>query len=125
MRHQEREAHDFWGSVAEHVTDSDEVALRLSHLDTADGQHAVVQPKPRERVAAMGADALGNLVFVVREDQIETAAVDVESLAEFGISLIAEHSMCQPGRPRPQGLSQPGMSGPDGFHSTKSPGSSL
>ena len=26
-------------------------------------------------------------------------------------SAIAEHSMCQPGRPRPQGLSQPGCSG--------------
>ena len=33
--------------------------------------------------------------------------------------------MCQPGRPRPQGLSQPGRSGLDGFHSTKSIGSSL
>ena len=38
---------------------------------------------------------------------------------------IAEHSMCQPGRPRPQGLSQPGSSGGLGFHSTKSPASRL
>ena len=38
---------------------------------------------------------------------------------------IAEHSMCQPGRPRPNGLSQPGCSGVDGFHSTKSAGSRL
>src|ERR1700744_4633731 len=37
-------------------------------------------------------------------------------------SHIAEHSMCQPGRPRPHGLLQPGRSGVDGFHSTKSPG---
>src|SRR6476661_4995214 len=29
---------------------------------------------------------------------------------------IAEHSMCQPGRPRPHGLSQPGKSGGDRFH---------
>ena len=28
--------------------------------------------------------------------------------------------MCQPGRPRPQGESQPGISGVDGFHKTKS-----
>ena len=41
------------------------------------------------------------------------------------VSLIAEHSMCQPGRPRPQGLSQPGWSGSDGFHSTKSAGVAL
>ena len=33
--------------------------------------------------------------------------------------------MCQPGRPRPQGLSQPGRSSDDGFHSTKSIGSRL
>ena len=33
--------------------------------------------------------------------------------------------MCQPGRPRPQGLSQPGCAGADGFHSTKSAGSRL
>ena len=38
---------------------------------------------------------------------------------------IAEHSMCQPGRPRPQGESQPGRSSLEGFHSTKSPGSRL
>ena len=28
--------------------------------------------------------------------------------------------MCQPGRPRPQGESQPGCSSVEGFHSTKS-----
>ena len=39
--------------------------------------------------------------------------------------LMAEHSMCQPGRPRPQGLSQPGRSSVEGFHRTKSIGSSL
>src|SRR5712691_3553612 len=37
-------------------------------------------------------------------------------------ALIAEHSMCQPGRPRPQGLFQPGNSGGEGFHNTKSIG---
>jgi len=41
------------------------------------------------------------------------------------VSDIAEHSICQPGRPRPQGLSQPGTSGGLGFHKTKSPGSRL
>ncbi len=34
--------------------------------------------------------------------------------------LIAEHSMCQPGRPRPQGLSQPTGSWRPPFQSTKS-----
>src|SRR6516165_12122455 len=45
-----------------------------------------MQPIPRELVAAMGADALGNLVLMVRENQIETAAMNVESLAEFGLA---------------------------------------
>jgi hypothetical protein len=35
---------------------------------------------------------------------------------------MAEHSMCHPGRPRPQGESQPGWSDVLGFHSTKSAG---
>ncbi len=42
--------------------------------------------------------------------------------------LIAEHSMCQPGRPAPYGLgylTSSGSSGLAAFHSTKSSGSSL
>ena len=41
------------------------------------------------------------------------------------LALIAEHSMCQPGRPRPHGLAQPGWPSVEGFHSTKSAGSFL
>ena len=33
---------------------------------------------------------------------------------------MAEHSICQPGRPGPQGLSQYGSSGLAAFHRTKS-----
>jgi hypothetical protein len=57
----------------------------------------------------VGAGALGDLVLVVGEDEVLAAAVDVEGLAEV-LPLMAEHSMCQPGRPRPHGLSQPGSS---------------
>ncbi len=39
--------------------------------------------------------------------------------------LIAEHSMCQPGRPGPQGESQEGSPGLTAFQSTKSRTSSL
>ena len=38
------------------------------------------------------------------------------------LEFMAEHSMCQPGRPGPQGLSQVGSPGLDIFHSTKSSG---
>ena len=40
-------------------------------------------------------------------------------------SLIAEHSMCQPGRPVPHGESHCGSPGLAAFHSTKSSGSRL
>ncbi len=36
--------------------------------------------------------------------------------------LMAEHSMCQPGRPGPQGLSHVGSPGFELFHRAKSPG---
>ena len=36
--------------------------------------------------------------------------------------IMALHSMCQPGRPGPQGLSQVGSPGLAAFHSTKSAG---
>ena len=39
--------------------------------------------------------------------------------------LIAEHSMCQPGRPGPHGLSHAGSPGLAPFHSVKSSGSRL
>jgi hypothetical protein len=39
---------------------------------------------------------------VVRKLQILAATVDVEVIAEQ-LELIAEHSMCQPGRPSPHG----------------------
>ena len=39
--------------------------------------------------------------------------------------LIAEHSMCQPGRPGPIGVSQDGSPGFGPFHSAKSRTSSL
>ena len=41
------------------------------------------------------------------------------------LALIAEHSMCQPGRPAPQRDGQFGSSGLERFHSTKSSGSSF
>jgi hypothetical protein len=40
------------------------------------------------------------LVLVVREAQVDAAAVDVELRPEV-LAAIAEHSMCQPGRPGP------------------------
>ena len=84
---------------------------------------------------------LRDLVLVVREDEVDAAAMDVEDVlagivafrpppngsSSFAIDM-AEHSMCQPGRPSPAmpaGDGQPGSPGLDGFHSTKSISSRL
>ena len=90
---------------------------------------------------AEGAAGLRDLVLVMREDEIDAAAMNVEDVlagssqaspppngvSSFAID-IAEHSICQPGRPSaamPHGLGQPGSFGFEGFHSTKSIGSRL
>ena len=85
--------------------------------------------------------ALRDLVLVVGKDEIDPAAVDVEQVAARVVAReaaaerfesvaidIAEHSICQPGRPSAAiapGLGQPGSLGFEGFHSTKSIGSRL
>ena len=65
------------------------------------------------------------LRLVVREDEVAAAAVDLEPAARGRRMLIAEHSMCQPGRPAPHGDGHAGSSGSEGCQSTKSSGSRL
>ncbi len=43
----------------------------------------------------------GQFLLVVREHQVRTAAVDIKVVTSC-LQFIAEHSMCQPGRPAPQ-----------------------
>ena len=68
----------------QHSGNREHVAQRLAHLLAAHGDPAVVQPEPGERVArGLG---LGDLVLVVREDQIHAAGVDVELGAEVRLA---------------------------------------
>ena len=78
---------------------------------------------------------------MVGKDEIDSAAVNVEDIAARVVAReaaaerlesvaidIAEHSICQPGRPgaaMPAGLGQLGSLGFEGFHNTKSIGSRL
>src|SRR5690606_41494442 len=87
--HQHGEAEHFAGPFAaaefigfEQVVDGDEIALGLAHLAALDLEVAVVHPDIGHHVSAVGAAGLGDFVFGVREDQIETAAVNVEGFAE-------------------------------------------
>ena len=77
-----------------------------------------------------------DFVLVMGKDEIDAAAVNVERVAagssqerpppngSSSVAIdIAEHSICQPGRPAaamPAGLGQPGSLGFEGFHKTKS-----
>src|SRR5690606_31780461 len=72
------------GLGLEQVVDGDEVAFRLRHLAPLDLDEAVVHPDVGHHLRAVGAARLGDLVFVVGEDQVQPAAVDVEGLAETG-----------------------------------------
>ena len=103
----------------------DDVAEALRHLLGAHVDEAVVHPEARERRAGVGAAALRDLILVVREDEVEPAAVDVDRLAEMGArsspsircaSRAGRGPTGCPSRSRPSAL---------GFHSTKSAGSRL
>ena len=99
VRGGERVAHDERIPLAEHVLGEDEVEQRLRHLLAADGHEAVVHPVPREGIAGRG--RLRELVLVVREAQVEPAAVDVE-LARRGSGATSRSTRCAiPGVPRP------------------------
>ena len=64
----------------EHRRDDQRVAERLAHLLAGGGDPGVVHPVRREREP--GRAGLGLLVLVVREAQVDAAAVDVEAAAE-------------------------------------------
>ena len=91
----------------------------VGHLD-----HPVVHPDPRQRHPA-GRLGLGDLVLVVGKTRSEPPPWIAKSVPS-SFSAIAEHSMCQPGRPSPQGEGQPvSSSALRAFQSAKSSGSSF
>ncbi len=89
------------------VANRQRVAQRLRHLLAAQVHHAVVQPVAREGLAG-DALGLGDLAFVMREDEVLAAAVDVERLTEIadGHGRALDMPARPPGSPRavPGGL---------------------
>ena len=83
MRLQQREAHRLARRVGQEFAHGQHIAERFRHLVAFHDQVAVVHPVAHEG-GPVGADALGQLVLVVREDQVRPAAVDVEGLAQIG-----------------------------------------
>ena len=69
-------------ALIDDVFDVVDVAERLGHLLVVDDQVLDVHPEPRER-RARGAFALGDLVFVVRENEVDPAGMQIDGrLAE-------------------------------------------
>ena len=65
---------------AQQLVDGDEVAEALRHLLAFDLQEAVVHPDVRHARRAEGAARLGDFVLVMREDEVDAAAVNVEDV---------------------------------------------
>ena len=88
------------------LTDSTEVSKRLGHLAVVNVQECIVHPVfcKRNSIAAF---TLCDLIFMMREDQILAACVDIDGLARC-LRAMALHSMCQPGRPSHHGEVQYG-----------------
>ena len=80
MRGREVVADGQWGGDLDDAADLEGVAEGLAHLLALDRDPRVVEPVPRE--AEPGRVRLGLLVLVVREAQVDPAAVDVEGVAE-------------------------------------------
>src|SRR5437867_8334535 len=78
---QETEPDDFAWVVAQDLPDRQEVTEALRHLLPLQGEEPVVHPRPCP-IRAPGAFADHRLALVVREHEIEPAAVDVERGAE-------------------------------------------
>ena len=81
MRRKHEQAHGLGVVFGGDVAHGEEIARGLGHLLVVRVDVAVVHPVFGERLArrALG---LGNLVFVMREDQVDAAAVDVKRLPE-------------------------------------------
>ena len=65
----------------EELLKGDEVIIRLTHLLAGDGDHVVVHPVMDSLMPECRA-TLRYLCFVVREDEVESASVDIELLTE-------------------------------------------
>ena len=95
-------ADDFVAVFLSHFPYREEVAQGLGHLLVVDVDVAVVHPVVGEGLA-VGSFALCDLVFVVGEDQILTAAVEVKGLAQIvaghgGAFDVPARSALAPGR---------------------------
>ena len=82
MRGNDEETQGFRVKMRQNIAYGKEVAQRLGHFFFVNGNKTVVQPVAYKRMHAGAAFGLGNFVFVVRENQIAAAAVEVKAFTK-------------------------------------------
>ena len=75
------EAHHGAGEFIEDIPEKEEIPQGFGHFFRIDGDKAVMEPV-MHRFTAVAAFGLGDFVFVMGEDQIRAAAVNIEGIAE-------------------------------------------
>ena len=125
MRAEQGQTNRLTRCLLEQFAHQHDVAQGLGHLGVVDIDEAVVHPVATELFAIVRAGALGDLVFVMREDQIVAAAVNVDAAAQ----MLGRHrralDMPAGASATPGAVPAGQISVYDGFQSTKSPASSL
>ena len=122
---QQVEAHLHRLVALEDEREGEEVLRRVGHLLAVDGDQAGVHPVPHERHLAGAAPRSGRSRSRGAGRSGRRRRRGCRSGRRASRATIAEHSMCQPGRPRPHGLGQDGSPGLARFHRAKSRGSRL
>jgi hypothetical protein len=82
--------------LGEELVDGDKIAQALRHLLALELEHPIMQPVARERLTGI-AFGLGDFVFMVGEDEVVAAAVNVDLLAQ--VSQVHRGAFDVPPRP--------------------------
>ena len=82
----EEEAQGIGAVVFQDVLDEEEVVQRLTHLFRIDRDEAVVEPVFDHRLLAREGFGLGDFIFMMRENEVAAAAVEVEGVAEVFVA---------------------------------------
>jgi len=82
VRAKDKEPDSVGAILAQGISDGDEVAQRLAHFLAAKLKQSVVQPVADKGFDSRKTFRLGDFVLMVGEDEVLTAAVDVNGLSQ-------------------------------------------
>ena len=81
MSRQEEETESISGILFKDILHKEEVVERLAHLFRINGNKSIVQPVIYE-MAACASFGLGNFIFMVRENKIGSAAMEINGISQ-------------------------------------------